>query len=108
MKILIGLIFITLSISIFANEEIKSPHVCYTHGQCQTEQPVLGFKCFVVKTGLNADGTASCALRCPTMPMGSYCEPVVGRSWGVCKKESYYVPTFDPSDCSSAIDPDEL
>lgn len=108
MKILIGIIFTLFSLSILANEDFQTPKICYTHGQCQSDLPDLGFKCFVVKTGVKADGTTACALRCPTMPMGSYCESVVGHAWGICKKESYSIPTFDPNDCSLAIDPDEL
>ncbi len=108
MKRLVALSLAMLSFSIFANEAIQTPKICYTHGQCQSELPALGTKCFIVKNGFKADGSISCALRCPIMPMGSYCEPVVGCAWGICKKENYSVPTFDPSDCSSAIDSDEL
>lgn len=103
---LVSLFFV--SFSAFATEEIQSPKICYTHGQCQTELPEYGYKCFIVKTGTYSDGSASCVMRCPTMPIGSYCEMVPGKIWGVCKKEVFTMPKFDPADCSSAIDPDEL
>jgi len=108
LKIFIALIFSFFSLSILATEEIQSPKICYTHGQCQTEAPEYGPRCLLVKTGSTVNGNSSCSIRCPSIPIGSYCEPVVGHIWGVCKKESYPMPSLDSVDCSSAIDPDEL
>jgi hypothetical protein len=42
------------------------------------------------------------------MQMGSYCDFIPEHAFGVCKKESYSIPTFDPNDCSSAVDPEDF
>lgn len=108
MKTLLLINTLLFSFSIFASEANLQPELCWTHGQCQTSQPVIGVKCFIVKTGLRSDGSLACSLRCPSMPMGSHCEPIQDHAFGVCKNETYQIPSFDPNDCSKAIDPDEL
>jgi hypothetical protein len=102
------LIILLSSFSLFASEETLTPKLCYTHGQCQDSLPEIGYKCFIVKLGTNPNGSPACTLRCPSMPMGSYCENIQGHAFGICKKESYSIPAFDPNDCSNAIDADEL
>jgi hypothetical protein len=107
MKTLLLVIFLS-SFSLFAREEVLSPKLCYTHGQYQDSLPEMGFKCFIVKSGMNPNGSPSCTLRCPQMPLGSYCETVQGHVFGICKKEFYQVPAFDPNNCSNAVDVDDL
>ena len=56
--------------------------------------------CKIVKLPNNPDGTAACALRCPSVEtygdcVGGYCKPPVIPP----------VPAFDPKDCSKAVDP---
>lgn len=60
-------------------------------------------QCFVVKTGLDTQGTQLCALRCYNVPTFGDCVD------GICRPApSPTVPSFDPSDpnaCANAIDP---
>lgn len=56
--------------------------------------------CKIVKNGFNQDGTVACTLRCPAVETygeckGGYCVPPAVPA----------VPTFDPKDCSQAVDP---
>ena len=108
MKSLLLVITLLFSFSIFANEANLQPELCWSHGQCQSNQPVTGVKCFIVKLGHNPDGSLACSLRCSSMLMGSYCEPVQAHAFGICKTENFPIPSFDPNDCSKAVDPDEL
>lgn len=56
--------------------------------------------CKIVKTGVNAQGMATCALRCPLVETYGEC------TGGRCTPPAVpAVPTFDPSDCSQAVDP---
>lgn len=95
--------------SLFAYSYDKKPTICYSHGECQeligTE---LGTRCLIVKTGFDSMGHVTCALRCYSLPMGSYCNPLENKPYGVCEKESYPVPYFDPEypDCSGAVEPE--
>jgi len=56
--------------------------------------------CKVVRTGYRSDGTMTCDLRCPAV-----------ETYGTCKSGMCYppvtptVPTFNPNDCSNAVDP---
>ncbi len=56
--------------------------------------------CKVVRTGYRSDGTMTCDLRCPAV-----------ETYGVCKQGMCYppvnppVPTYNPNDCSNAVDP---
>lgn len=107
MKFLLALVMFFSSFSISLAEE-KAPQLCWTHGQCQTQAPVLESKCMLVKLpSRNPDGSAACVIRCPTMLMGSYCEFIEGRVFGICRREGWYqIP--DPTDCSGAIDAGDL
>lgn len=100
-------VFSLISIqSIIANNDGQA---CLTHGECQKVIPVqTGQKCLVVKTGVSPAGNFTCALRCYRLPLGSYCKKIEGSQiWGLCKKEKYEIPSFDPSspNCDNAIDP---
>ena len=87
--------------------EIERPDICYSHGECQEKMGVeYRRRCFVVKTGLNEYGRATCALQCHNAPLGSFCRSVKNKIFGVCEKEHYADPVLNPDfpDCSSAID----
>lgn len=84
------------------------PEVCLTHGDCQELGKVSSVPaCFIVKTGSDAFGKATCTLRCYQVLQGDYCRKPKGEAFGFCAKEEFPTPAFDPSnpDCSHAIDP---
>ncbi len=78
----------------------KSPgQQCVAKEYCRKENIST---CFVVKTGVSAQGAVTCALRCYNVPTFGSC------SNGICiPPNTPDVPSFDPSnpDCSEAIDP---
>lgn len=78
----------------------KSPgQTCVSKEYCRQENIRT---CFIVKTGLDQQGTQTCALRCYNIPTHGDCEN------GICIPPVVPpVPTFDPTnpDCSTAIDP---
>ncbi|MBP9680510.1 MAG: hypothetical protein KBD76_03810 [Bacteriovorax sp.] len=72
--------------------------LCVTREFCAKEPVVT---CKIVKTGLKADGTAACALRCPAV-----------MTYGDCKAGACVPPTQpaipdinDPQACANAVDP---
>jgi len=83
--------------------------ICMTHGDCQDKVSVEeGVKCYIIKTGTTPSGEQSCALRCYTSKLGSYCKSIQEEDFGYCKQEKDTpVPIFnanDPNRCDSAID----
>lgn len=57
-------------------------------------------ECAIVKTGIDVRGTITCALRCYTHQEFGDCVN------GICKPPTApALPTFNPNDCSNAIDP---
>lgn len=70
---------------------------CISKEFCKMESIVT---CKVVKSGMKADGTQACSLRCPTVP-----------TFGDCIENTCIppkqppIPPFDPNDCSKAEDP---
>lgn len=70
---------------------------CVSKEFCRQEAVVT---CKIVKSGFNADGTAACTLRCPAVMTYGDCKG------GICVPPVQpAVPTFDPTDCSKAVDP---
>ena len=70
---------------------------CVTKEFCKQEPVVT---CKIVKTGFKLDGTVACALRCPAVMTFGDCKS------GICVPPAQpTVPTFDPNDCSKAVDP---
>lgn len=63
-------------------------------------------RCFIIKTGQDAQGGTTCALRCYTFEEHGDCEA------GICKPpEQPTMPVFDPNDanrCASACDPPDF
>jgi hypothetical protein len=56
--------------------------------------------CKIVKSGLKADGSLKCELRCPSIKVHGDCVDKI------CQPPVQLpVPHFDPDDCSQAIDP---
>ncbi|MBT3586675.1 MAG: hypothetical protein HN509_17325 [Halobacteriovoraceae bacterium] len=78
----------------------KSPgQSCVAKEYCRQENVP---NCFIVKTGLDQQGTPTCALRCYNVPTHGECRN------GICIPPSPPgVPIFDPlnPDCTDAIDP---
>lgn len=78
----------------------KSPgQQCVTKEFCRKENI---YTCFIVKTGVSAQGAVTCTRRCYNVPTFGECTD------GICvPPPSPPVPTFDPNDpdCSQAIDP---
>ncbi len=78
----------------------KSPgQSCVMKEYCREENLT---QCFVVKTGIDAQGQQLCALRCYNVPTFGSCIN------GICiPPDTPTVPSFDPDnpDCSAAIDP---
>ncbi len=80
---------------------------CLTHGECQElAQPTRETACFIVRTGTDSNGSTTCALRCYHVWAGNYCQNLSGHQVGICQKETFNMPSFDPAnpDCSSAIE----
>lgn len=108
MKFKIFVLLMATSISLlFANE--RNLTKCITHGQCQDGgTPQTGVKCFIVKTGIDSTGQTACALRCYSVLLGKYCQPIKGESFGYCKDElNDSTPNFnsnDPNRCDEAIE----
>lgn len=75
----------------------KTGDTCIISAMCE-QSPVI--KCKIVKTGQRVDGSQSCAMRCEnSLAFGRCVEntcrpPLQGKT-----------PDFDPSDCSTAVDP---
>lgn len=70
---------------------------CISNEFCKSEYVTV---CKVVRTGVGADGSPMCVLRCPpNLVKGSCvnntCRPPIAPP----------VPSFDPKDCSNAVDP---
>ena len=63
-------------------------------------------RCYIIKTGFDAQGAVTCALRCYTFEEHGDCEN------GICKPPPQPdMPTFDPNDlnkCSTACDPPDF
>lgn len=63
-------------------------------------------RCFIIKTGIDAQGGNTCALRCYTFEEHGDCEN------GICKPPPQpTMPSFDPNDpnrCASACDPPDF
>lgn len=100
----LALLTLSLNISADAGDYGKS---CLTHGECQElSAPTRQSACFIVKTGTNSSGATTCALRCYYVWAGSYCNKLSGQQVGLCQRESFEMPSFDPAnpDCSSAIE----
>jgi len=101
MKILSLLFLIT---TFLANATELLPPTCLSHGQCQEiYKTQSGKKCFIIRTGQD-----TCALRCYNIRIGSYCKKHPNEQIGICKREIFNDPSFDPYDpsrCDNAIDP---
>lgn len=110
MKVFVLIVSLISLISLFPGVslgEVKRPDICYNHGECQEKLGVeYGQRCFIVKTGLSENGQITCSLQCYDMPLGSYCRSIRDEMFGICEKEYYSVPHFNPEfpDCSNAID----
>jgi hypothetical protein len=75
----------------------SSGQQCVAKEFCQ-QVPVV--TCKIVKSGLKADGTTACTLRCPAVMTYGDCTA------GSCVPPATpAVPNFDPNDCSTAVDP---
>jgi hypothetical protein len=104
-RLLISLFLTTFSMKTFAENQVA----CMSHGDCQAVYGTQnGTKCFIVKTGQDSLGNLTCTLRCYSVQLGSSCLEVEGSAYGLCKREQFDMPMFDPADpnrCDSAIDP---
>lgn len=93
--------------SLFAKEYNRT--LCLSHGDCQASHPLTasGKRCLIIKTGRRIDGTQACAKRCYEVEVAYQCSNTRANQVGLCLKESFQGPSFDPSnpDCSNAIDP---
>jgi hypothetical protein len=92
---------------LFSMQSFASLDLCYSHGTCQTTTQI-GTKCYITKTGTDALGNTTCALRCLTVHLGQYCEKINSEVFGYCKQERVPAsPAFDPQDpnrCDNAIE----
>jgi len=104
MKSLILIATTLFIVTTFANERL--PILCYSTGQCQQAMGIeLGWRNFVVRKS-----PSGCEMRAYHMSLGSTCEFVPNKPWGVCVRESFPIPSYNPDapDCSNAIDPSDL
>ncbi|MDD4976955.1 MAG: hypothetical protein PHY93_21565, partial [Bacteriovorax sp.] len=70
---------------------------CMSKEFCKIESVVT---CKIVKSGMKADGTQACTLRCPAVPTFGDCIE------NTCvPPKNLPIPSFDPNDCSQAVDP---
>lgn len=104
MKIIVSTILLfLLSSNLFASD------TCLTNGDCQAKYPTtFGINTYIVKTGTDALGETSCALRAYYIELGHYCEKEEGKVFGTCVKEEEIQVTFDPNDPSRCQDAIEL
>ncbi len=84
------------------------PDICYSSGECQ-ERHSISFenRCLKVKTGLDASGNETCAMKCDKIPVGYTCLMIPEKVWGVCKKET--IANMGNSNwCVDALDPSDI
>lgn len=86
-----------------------SGQACIAKEWCM-KHPVT--RCFIVNTGLDAQGQRTCALRCYTYEEFGECRASSGGVVGVCvPPDPVAQPVFNPADpnrCDDAINPDEV
>ncbi len=97
------ILLITLfSSSAFAHDR------CYTQGDCQKSTTASDQMCVIASTGTDHFGNATCALRCVSVNLGSYCHFFKDEIYGVCRDEKRFpMPIFNPADpkrCDNAVD----
>jgi len=82
---------------------------CIAKEFCQ-KHPVT--RCFIVKTGFDAQGGETCALRCYNFEEFGDCVAGIGQNQGICvPPEVPEQPVFNPDDparCDDAISPNEV
>lgn len=100
MKVILILI---LSIS-----TVQANTLCYTNGDCQSQlKPASGSQCYLAKTGVDPFGKLTCAVRCITVQLGSYCQFFQDEVYGICKREVIRpVSLFNQTreNCANAVD----
>lgn len=105
MKFFMMLAAIVFSFSSFSQDQFGK--LCFNHGQCQVEYGVVDeTRCLKIRTGIDYNGNRTCTIRCYNLPVGYFCKKLRDDQ-GVCKRESYKMPTLDPAnpDCSDAVYP---
>jgi hypothetical protein len=95
---------VLMSFNLFAIET-RPVQVCLTSGDCQTTaEAQQGYRCFIVNVATSSDGQKLCAQKCYTVQLGTVCEQLERKVYGLCQQEESSISeSFDPSrpECSN-------
>jgi hypothetical protein len=94
----VNMLKILCVLSILASFHLQASDYCLTDGDCQSKDvATTGFRCFIVRTGIDNQDRDVCSKRCYEVALGSKCRLFSNEVFGVCKKETSMSPDFDPT-----------